>query len=120
MWVAGGGEKVTLRIAAEYADYTNFGPALAEFVAKSAILQEHCKDVGRDFGSIVRSANFNVVIGETERTSRTGWRGSRTLTARPGPPRRGSRAGAELPQPVRRSARPSRSSRRCRASRTPG
>ena len=67
MWVAGGGEKVTLRIAAEYADYTNFGPALAEFVAKSAILQEHCKEVGRDFGSIVRSANFNVVIGETEK-----------------------------------------------------
>jgi F420-dependent oxidoreductase-like protein len=67
MWVAGGGEKVTLRIAAEYADYTNFGPALAEFVAKSAVLQEHCKAVGRDFGSIVRSANFNVVIGETEK-----------------------------------------------------
>ena len=26
LWVAGGGEKKTLRIAAEYADYTNFSP----------------------------------------------------------------------------------------------
>ena len=37
------------------------------FAAKSAILEQHCKDVGRDFGSIVRSANYNVVIGETEK-----------------------------------------------------
>ena len=37
------------------------------FDRKSAILEEHCKDVGRDFGSIVRSANYNVVIGETEK-----------------------------------------------------
>ena len=67
MWVAGGGEKVTLRIAAEYADYTNFGPTLDEFRSKSEILAGHCKDVGRDFGSIVRSVNYNVVIGETEK-----------------------------------------------------
>ncbi|AKU16188.1 LLM class F420-dependent oxidoreductase [Luteipulveratus mongoliensis] len=64
MWVAGGGEKKTLRIAAEYADYTNFDGSPEGFVAKSAILEQHCKDVGRDFGSIVRSANYNVFIGE--------------------------------------------------------
>ena len=67
MWVAGGGEKVTLKIAAEYADYTNFDGSPEGFAAKSAILEQHCKDVGRDFGSIVRSANYNVVIGETEK-----------------------------------------------------
>jgi alkanesulfonate monooxygenase SsuD/methylene tetrahydromethanopterin reductase-like flavin-dependent oxidoreductase (luciferase family) len=67
MWVAGGGEKVTLKIAAEYADYTNFDGSPEGFAAKSAILEQHCKDVGRDFGSIVRSGNYNVVIGETEK-----------------------------------------------------
>ncbi|GAA1789419.1 LLM class F420-dependent oxidoreductase [Nostocoides veronense] len=67
MWIAGGGEKVTLRIAAEYADYTNFDGSPEGFAAKSAILRDHCTEVGRDFGSIVRSSNYNVVIGRDER-----------------------------------------------------
>ena len=33
---------------------------------KSEVLRGHCADVGRDFDQIVRSANYNVVIGETE------------------------------------------------------
>ncbi|MGW5239973.1 LLM class F420-dependent oxidoreductase [Monashia sp. NPDC004114] len=66
MWIAGAGEKVTLRIAAQYADYTNFFDKPEEFTRKSEILAAHCKDIGRDFDSIVRSGNFNVVIGETE------------------------------------------------------
>ncbi len=65
LWVAGGGEKVTLRIAAEFADYTNFFEDAETFVRKSDILRAHCRDVGRDFDSIVRSGDFNVVIGET-------------------------------------------------------
>jgi F420-dependent oxidoreductase-like protein len=66
MWIAGGGEKVTLKIAAQYADYTNFDGTPAVFDAKSELLRGHCETLGRDFGSIVRSANYNVVIGETE------------------------------------------------------
>ena len=65
VWIAGGGEKKTLRIAAQYADYTNFGAEVFEH--KSAILAAHCADVGRDFAQITRSANINVVIGETEK-----------------------------------------------------
>jgi F420-dependent oxidoreductase-like protein len=65
VWVAGGGEKKTLRIAAKYADYTNF--ALEEFEHKSAVLAAHCVDVGRDFAEITRSANINVVIGDTQK-----------------------------------------------------
>ncbi len=64
MWIAGGGEKVTLKIAAQYADYTNFGADV--FEAKSAVLAEHCRTLGRDFEEITRSANINVIIGETE------------------------------------------------------
>ena len=67
MWIAGGGEKVTLKIAAQYADYTNFDGSPEGFAAKSAILAGHCKDIGRDPGAITRSANYNVVIGTTEK-----------------------------------------------------
>ncbi|MFC5433047.1 LLM class F420-dependent oxidoreductase [Microbacterium suwonense] len=67
LWIAGGGEKVTLKIAAKYAAYTNFaGGNPEEFDAKSAILREHTKTVGTDFDAIVRSTNFNTVIGATE------------------------------------------------------
>ncbi len=66
MWVAGGGEKKTLRIAAEFADYTNFDGTPETFAAKSAILADHCRDVGRPFEDITRSANYNVVIGHNE------------------------------------------------------
>ncbi|WP_400996915.1 LLM class F420-dependent oxidoreductase [Agromyces sp. GXQ0307] len=66
MWVAGGGEKVTLKIAAKYASYTNFYGSPDEFSHKSEVLRGHTDRLGRDFSSIVRSANFNTVIGETE------------------------------------------------------
>ncbi|WP_131103950.1 LLM class F420-dependent oxidoreductase [Ornithinimicrobium sufpigmenti] len=66
LWVAGGGERKTLRIAAEYADYTNFDGSPEGFARKSGILQEHCAEVGTDFEAITRSANYNVVIGRDE------------------------------------------------------
>lgn len=70
VWIAGGGEKVTLKIAAQYADYTNFAGTPEGFAAKSEILREHCEAVGRDFAEITRSANFNVYIGATEAEAR--------------------------------------------------
>jgi F420-dependent oxidoreductase-like protein len=67
LWIAGGGEKKTLRIAAQYAQYTNFDSTPEVFQRKSEILAEHCRDVGTDFDAIVRSANYNVIIGETDK-----------------------------------------------------
>ncbi|WP_069163296.1 LLM class F420-dependent oxidoreductase [Nocardia altamirensis] len=66
IWIAGGGEKKTLRIAAQYAKYTNFSNDPTEFAQKSEILRAHCADVGTDFDAIVRSSNFNAVIAATE------------------------------------------------------
>ncbi|MCB0947122.1 MAG: LLM class F420-dependent oxidoreductase, partial [Mycobacterium sp.] len=63
---AGGGEKVTLKIAAKYAHYTNFTSEPDGFAQKSQILAEHCREVGTDYGAIVRSANVNAVLGSTE------------------------------------------------------
>ncbi|MEJ3406041.1 LLM class F420-dependent oxidoreductase [Rathayibacter sp. YIM 133350] len=65
-WIAGGGEKVTLKIAAQYAQYTNFAGTLEEFDHKSEVLRGHCDALGRDFASITRSSNFNTLIAETE------------------------------------------------------
>src|SRR5438445_9368601 len=67
LWIAGGGEKKTLRIAAQYAQYTNFDATPETFRRKSEILEQHCRDVGRDFGEITRTSNFNVVIASTEK-----------------------------------------------------
>lgn len=55
IWIGGGGEQVTLRIAARHADKTNWQVGLDAFVAKSEILARHCDDVGRDFDTIVRT-----------------------------------------------------------------
>ncbi|NHN54618.1 LLM class F420-dependent oxidoreductase [Calidifontibacter sp. DB0510] len=66
LWVAGGGERKTLRIAAEYADYTNFGGDVETFRHKDQILRQHCTDLGRDPQEIVRSTNVNIVIGAND------------------------------------------------------
>ena len=66
LWIAGGGEKVTLKIAAKYAQYTNFTSEPEGFAQKSQILADHCRDVGTDFDAIVRSANINPVLGTSE------------------------------------------------------
>ena len=67
LWIAGGGEKKPLKIAAQYAQYTNFDGSPDGFTRKSQILEAHCKDVGTDYAAITRSANYNVIIGETEK-----------------------------------------------------
>ena len=57
---------VALRTAARWAQYTNFAGTLEEFTHKSEVLAGHCTDLGRDYSEIVRSANYNVVVGRDE------------------------------------------------------
>jgi F420-dependent oxidoreductase-like protein len=66
LWIAGDGLKVTLKIAAQYASYTNFTGTLEEFTRKDAALRGHCEALGRDQAEIVRSSNFNTIVGATE------------------------------------------------------
>jgi F420-dependent oxidoreductase-like protein len=66
LWVGGGGEKVTLRIAAQHADATNWQVGLDEFVHKSTVLREHCDTLGRDFDSIVRTHGPDCRLFDTE------------------------------------------------------
>ncbi len=66
LWIAGGGEKVTLRIAAQYGQYTNFSGTPEEFTHKSEILRGHCERLGTSFDAITRSSNYNTVVGRDE------------------------------------------------------
>ncbi len=54
--IGGGGEKVTLRIAARWADEWNVWGDVGTLQSKMAILDQHCADVGRDPKAIQRSA----------------------------------------------------------------
>jgi F420-dependent oxidoreductase-like protein len=76
IWVAGGGEKVTLRIAAQYASYTNFDGTPEGFRHKSEVLAGHCRRLGRDFDAITRSSNYNIADrAESQLASFTGMPG---------------------------------------------
>jgi F420-dependent oxidoreductase-like protein len=65
IWVGGGGEKRTLRIAAKYADGWNV-PFIAPetFDHKNRVLDEHCAAVGRDPGDIARAVNVGLAYTE--------------------------------------------------------
>jgi alkanesulfonate monooxygenase SsuD/methylene tetrahydromethanopterin reductase-like flavin-dependent oxidoreductase (luciferase family) len=65
VWVGGGGEKRTLRIAAKYADGWDapLMPADA-WARKRRILSEHCEAVGRDPSTIRTSAHYAVAHDE--------------------------------------------------------
>jgi len=53
--VGGGGEKVTLRLVAQYADMHDVGGDVETVRRKDRILREHCERVGRDYDEIERT-----------------------------------------------------------------
>jgi F420-dependent oxidoreductase-like protein len=71
IWIGGGGEKVTLRIAARHADATNWQVGLDEFVHKSEVLRGHCDDLGRDFATITRTHGPDCRLFDSESDLRT-------------------------------------------------
>jgi alkanesulfonate monooxygenase SsuD/methylene tetrahydromethanopterin reductase-like flavin-dependent oxidoreductase (luciferase family) len=50
--IGGGGEKVTLKLVAQYGDACNINGDLETIKHKLAVLKEHCKTVGRDYATI--------------------------------------------------------------------
>ncbi|MBK5289500.1 MAG: LLM class flavin-dependent oxidoreductase, partial [Acidimicrobiia bacterium] len=66
IWVGGGGERVTLGIAAKHADATNWQVGLDAFIHKSEVLAGHCAELGRDFDTIVRTHGPDCRLFETE------------------------------------------------------
>ena len=64
LMIGGGGEKVTLKIAARHADHWNVWGGPETLARKGAILDSHCRAAGRDPKSIVRSANMALLISD--------------------------------------------------------
>jgi len=70
VWIGGGGEQLTLRVVARYADYSNFGGTPEEFSRKLGILREHCQKVGRDESTIGKTWSPEILIRASERELR--------------------------------------------------
>src|SRR5437588_6256090 len=61
--IGGGGEKVTLRLVAQYANACNIGYLEPEATArKFEIMRKHCEKVGRDYHDITRPILLNCSI----------------------------------------------------------
>lgn len=65
--IGGGGEQVTLKLVARYADACNISyPSVADLKHKLAVLKKHCEEVGRDYDHIKRTVLLMCAIAETD------------------------------------------------------
>ena len=65
IWIGGGGEKRTLRIAAKYADGWNVPfVSVDDFAHKRGVLTAHCEAVGRDPETITCAVNLGLAYDE--------------------------------------------------------
>jgi F420-dependent oxidoreductase-like protein len=64
--VGGGGEKRTLRIAAEHAQEWNVWSTPEVFAHKSGVLDGHCHDIGRDPSEIHRSTQALLFLSDDQ------------------------------------------------------
>jgi F420-dependent oxidoreductase-like protein len=68
--VGGSGERQTLRIVAKYADACNLFGSAETVKRKLSILKEHCRSVGRDYDSILKTKLGLVVIDDDKEMAR--------------------------------------------------
>lgn len=66
--VGGDGEKFTLRVVAQHADWWNHLYKGREiFAHKQDVLKQHCQDVGRDYAEIQQVVHAGICIADTEK-----------------------------------------------------
>jgi len=83
IWVGGGGERRTLRIAAKWADGWNVPfIAPADYARKVGVLGEHCERAGRDPSSITKAVNVGLASSEEDLDAQFG--GGMSQYVRPG------------------------------------
>ncbi len=66
LMIGGGGEKVTLKIAAKYADEWNVWGDVETLKQKGTILDQHCETIGRDPSEIERCAVALLFLSDNE------------------------------------------------------
>ncbi len=64
--VGGFGEKIMAKIIAKHADKSNFFGTPEEFKRKIAVLEKHCKEIGRDCDEIKKTIAITAAIFESE------------------------------------------------------
>jgi len=71
IWVGGSGN-LTLKVSAKHADAINFSWTMLPdmFKQKLEVLRNHCAGLGRDYGSIRKSAGLMITMARTERELR--------------------------------------------------
>ncbi len=66
--IGGGGEKYTLKVAAEIGNIWNvWGPSIEEYKRKVNFLQKYCDELGRKMDDIDLSWSGNILIGKNEK-----------------------------------------------------
>ncbi|AEV83380.1 luciferase [Actinoplanes sp. SE50] len=66
LWLGGGGEKVTLKLVAKYADGSNVGDGKPDVIRhKLDVLRRHCDEQGTDYDRIAKSTSLTVRTGDT-------------------------------------------------------
>jgi F420-dependent oxidoreductase-like protein len=68
--VAGGGEKKTLRLVAQYGDACNLFGSPEAVAAKLAILERHCTSLGRDYRTIEKTSLGTVELRRGRQSAR--------------------------------------------------
>jgi F420-dependent oxidoreductase-like protein len=67
LWIGGSGERVTLKLVAQFGDACNIGGDPQTIRHKLGVLREHCDAAGRNYDDIIKSSEANVlVIGKGE------------------------------------------------------
>jgi F420-dependent oxidoreductase-like protein len=61
--IGGGGERVTLRLVARYADACNLYPT-PDLPHKLDVLRQHCEVEGRDFDAIEKTVSYHFAVGD--------------------------------------------------------
>lgn len=70
IWIGGAGEKVTLKLVAQYGDACNFNADVQTVRHKLDVLREHCEAVGRDYASVLKTIEFYAILGDPREVDR--------------------------------------------------
>jgi len=70
IWIGGGGEKVTLKLVAQYGDACNFNADVATVRHKLEVVRQHCEAVGRDYDSVLKTIEFYTILGDKREIDR--------------------------------------------------
>jgi F420-dependent oxidoreductase-like protein len=70
IWIGGGGEKVTLKLVAQYGDACNFNLDVEGVRHKLDVLRAHCETLGRDYSSVLKTIEFYTILGDRREIDR--------------------------------------------------